>query len=60
MIKTKVVISEIECKGTNAETYFLPTREVLKQYNNYILECLEKSKEIDSFEKFIGAGRVKS
>lgn len=60
MINKKVVISEIECKGVNGESYFLPTREVFKQYNHYILGCLEKDKVIDPFEKFITDGRIKS
>jgi len=58
MINIKRMITEIECKATNGETYLIPIREVLKKYNKYIVECLEEQKEIDSFEVFVNSGRI--
>ena len=58
MINTKITVSEIECKLSNGQTFYLPTREVMKQYSNYLTSCLETKEEMMTFEAYID-GHVK-
>jgi hypothetical protein len=57
-INVRRVVSEIAVKDspTSAEK-FLPTREVLRVYCEYITKCLETGTEIVSFGDYVGGIR---
>jgi hypothetical protein len=53
MVNVRRVVSEIAIKeNVTAVEKFLPTREVLRLYTDYITKCLEAGSEVISFADF--------
>jgi hypothetical protein len=52
-INVRRVVSEIAVKDANGVEKFLPTREVLRIYTEYITKCLESDIEIIPFADFL-------
>lgn len=58
MVNVRRVVAEIELKeNATATPKFLPTREVLRFYTEYITKCLETGTEIVKFEDFLAGQR---
>ena len=58
MVNVKRVVSEVGIKMSPTEVEkYLPTREVLRMYTEYITKQLEGGNEIVSFEKFLAGER---
>ena len=57
-ISVRRVVSEIEIKDNPTATpKFLPTREVLRIYTEYLTKCLEQGTAIVPFAKFTAGDR---